>query len=253
MPLLPSLPRNVLTAGLLGVMLSMPLLPGAAVQAQSGDPDKQLRALDSEDYRDRQDQTHRLLADTSLAVEDLAGLMDAAASPEQRHRLLTVARHHVLRERREQMFDRPDRGSLGISHRTIAPDDLPGDTGGHGAAVEIVLTLPGFPAYAALEVGDRIVAVDDQPLPPDFTADHFRELIVNFRSGETIKLTLDRHGERIDRTIELVSAQALTAMYDPTRLQLRPQFEDDWLNVRRRLLADAPDRAPLRLPADTGE
>lgn len=235
--------RLTIVPGLLAALLTV---SAGELRAQVSDAEQVLAALDSPDYRQRQDQTLALLADDAIELDDLAELFARARSVEQRHRLLGVARHHVLRQRREQVFDRPDRGSLGISHRTLGVDELPEHEGHDGAAVEILFTLPGFPAHGRLEAGDRVIALGGEPLPRDFTAEDFRNRIVNFRSGDELQLTIERQGEQLTRTVPLASAQALGAMYDPVGLHLRPQFENDWQEIRRSLELEPPGE-PLRL------
>ncbi|MFA9478428.1 hypothetical protein ACERK3_08975 [Phycisphaerales bacterium AB-hyl4] len=242
--------RHWVSAIAVGLLAGLLALSAGSTRAESMDLEKILAALDSADPRERREQTLQLLADNSLELETIAQLLARARSHEQRHRLLGVAQHHVLRQRREHVFDRPDRGSLGISHRTVAAEDLPDTPDHNGPAIEIVVTLPGFPAHGQLVAGDRVIAIDGEPLPPDFTADHFRELIVNYRSGEKLHVTIDRDGQRLDRTIELASAQALGAMYDPNRLQLRPQFERDWQTAKGNLQigeSTEPESGPLQL------
>lgn len=232
----------------IGLLAGLLLVPLGQARAQSQDPEQILAALDSEDYRERQDQTHALLTDETLDLDDVDDLLARSRTPEQRHRLLSVAQHHVLRRRREHVFDQPDRGSLGVSHRTITADDLPDAARHGGPSVEVVLTLPGFPAHGRLEAGDRIVGLAGEALPADFTADHFREMIMRYRSGDELEMTIERHGEQLTRTIELASAQALGAMYNQGELQLRPQFANDWANARRTLqVDDEADAMPLQL------
>jgi hypothetical protein len=108
-----------------------------------------VRQLDDPSYDRRQAAMAALIASEAPNAQFYAILDRSRLSQEQRHRLLLVSR--------ERLLNRP-RGALGISMQWIpAPDEASGE-------VRIINLLPGLPAEEVLELGDRIVQVDGQPL-----------------------------------------------------------------------------------------
>src|SRR3712207_405945 len=61
------------------------------------DPSTTLEQLNDSDHAVREAATRRLLRDETLALDALRELYGRAESPEQRHRLIDVLRHHAIR------------------------------------------------------------------------------------------------------------------------------------------------------------
>ncbi len=212
------------------------LLPGVSGQVvddgQTNDA-RVLIELNDDDYRVRQAATRRLLGDEALTQDDLDRLFIASETPEQRHRLLRVARHRVLREMiRDRFDDQPGPGSMGLSHQT-ARIGGPGDD--QQVGVMVVTTLPGFPAYALLEPNDVIVGFAGEAITEKATADKFPELIRRHQAGEEVDLTVLRDGAPMLLRFRLGNGQALGEVYNTTELILNPPYSQAWAAVQARM------------------
>ena len=237
-------------------------------------PVDQVPALASPDPAARERATFALLQDTSLDDAALESLFAVAATREQVQRLLTVARHHVIRRMREADFAVRGSGSLGISQRILIPgvadDDgrpqappglnapnrpAPGpglDAAGAAAAGYGVIvndTFPGFPAYAVLRPGDRIVGLNDIRIGGQISADNFQEMIKLNPAGREVRLRVLRGGEELEVAVTLAPSNALSAFYAGPGGTLDAAYETQWTAARDRLLTHvAPgltDPAPL--------
>ncbi len=92
-------------------------------------------------------------------------------------------------------------GFIGIRHRTLP---LRNDQGGVDRIVEVTQVLPGLPAErGGLRHGDRVLAMEDEPLAgPDPAADLSRR-IGAAGPGAAIRLEILRDGERSE--VEIVT------------------------------------------------
>lgn len=203
-----------------------------------------LKALDAKDYFIRQQATDQLLQDKALTLGRLKHLYSRATSLEQRHRLLNVARHWLLRQAAKEAFPPPGTGALGLSHRALPAGAAPGLD---RAAVEVLATLPGFPAYAWLHPGDLITGINGRPLTADTTAEGFRLAIQNLQDGDAISLNVHRRGKDLTVRFTLGSGMALGAMYIPGNLQLTPDFLAKWAALRQTLTALGPKPTTIKV------
>ncbi len=101
----------------------------------------------------------------------------------------------------------------------------------------VVLTLPGFPAYALLEPGDVIVGFADQPIQEKVTATLFQQLIRRHQAGEELNVTVVRDGVAESLRFRLGNGQALGAVYDSTGVALNRSYQERWFSTRERMLA----------------
>lgn len=191
-----------------------------------------LGQLGSDDYATRQRITRQLRADRTLTDETLAGLLAASETPEQRHRLLDIARHHTLRRAREQMFTEPGKAAIGFTYDVLAAGEMPGLD---QSAVQVGCTLAGFPAHSYLEPGDLIVAFDGDLLPDSLTPQY--KLLSRLQSGDDVTMTVYRGGQRVSVQVRLARAEALSQMYAVPDLALRPRFVAAWSDAREQLLS----------------
>ena len=118
---------------------------GVMVAAAAPLPMTVLEELGSNDYQVRQAASRRLLADPNLTVQDIAALWPAATTAEQRHRLIALARHHLLRSIVQGQFAGPPAAAIGVTHKPVNPNQMPELD---RPAVRVVQTLPGFPGHA---------------------------------------------------------------------------------------------------------
>jgi len=216
--------------------------------AQPTDATELLAALNDPSFETREAATQRLLADESLTEADILGLLGEAKSPEQRHRLMRVARHHVLTRARIEHFKDDANASLGISQEVVV-------AGREQAAVRVILTLPGFPAHAHLRPGDLITAIDGDTFPAAFNGQGFAAKVRSYKPGQAMTLTIRRDDQRLDVKVALASGEALEAMYDTGSVGLTFQFAAIWRQARGRFAQAMPELeelAPVK-DADTGD
>ncbi len=216
----------------------------AFAQAQPLDPVALLADLDSPDYAVRSTATQTLLAAPHIDDDEWGELFAQARSPEQRHRLLAAARHHLLATLRRKEFPERGPGSLGMTQRVITPAERL-QTGRAGVLVNS--TLPGFPAYAHLLPGDLIVAINGTPIDTDVSDDRFQQLVQLNPAGQTVTLTLVRDGQDLDRQITLASFEALARMYERGDMGVSARFEVQWRQWRDRLVVHASDAGPVQI------
>ena len=147
-----------------------------------------LDQLAAGDYQTRELATTQLLTDELITPKEIVELYAMAKTPEQRHRLMAIARHHQLRQQQIEHFPQDDKASIGIIHRGMGRSQLPPLD---RPAVRVVHTFPGFPGYAYLRPGDLILTVDDQPMPdssdPGDLANQFVAMIQRFRCNESVR------------------------------------------------------------------
>jgi C-terminal processing protease CtpA/Prc len=195
-----------------------------------------LAELNDDDYRVRQAATRRLLSDETLTQEDLDRLYTQSVTPEQRHRLLLVARHHLIsRMMQERYGDQPGQGSMGLSHH-VAEVTVPADATPR-TGVLVVMTLPGFPAYALLEPGDVIVDFAGEPIPDNMTPAQFQQMIRTFQQGQQIELAVVRDNAVEHVLFRLGYSQGLGEVYDTGGITLNEPYRGSWDQLRARMRA----------------
>ncbi len=197
--------------------------------------------LASDQFAVRQRMTQRLLADERLDQGDIAQLYTKAHAPEQRHRLLNVARHHAVQEMRQRMFDDQEgSAAIGVRHSAFSAGQIPElDQPG----LIIVETFPGFPGHAHLRRGDMILKIDGRAFPADLstgkTAELFVRIVQEHRAGQSIHLDVHRNGRTVNIQFQLASLSALRAMYKDAQ-NLQQPFLEQWLSVRHKLVHQQP-------------
>jgi C-terminal processing protease CtpA/Prc len=218
------------------------LVCAAPLRAQE---DTLLDALNHDEYPVREQATADLLADETLTAKRIDALFADAWSPEQRHRLVDIARHHFIRDIIRTEFGHGEQGSLGV---TISPGEIGQVAGLNQPGVFITRTHPGFPAYTKLKTDDLILAVNGNAPGPELTGgqltSYLIERIKGYAAGEHVAMTIYRDGARHEVDIQLASRAALDAIYqqDPPmrvqaaaiingQLQVEPQ-------IARQVLAD---------------
>lgn len=211
--------------------------------------DEWLGRLGSTDYTDRQAATEQLLADQPRTEQAIITMYAAAQTHEQRHRLMTVARHQLLRRLRQQVFaNKQGPGSIGVAHEVVSPTQLPLL---NESAILVIKTLPGFPAHEVLRSGDVILAVvGEAPFTSHrqgvSTTDLFNLYIQKRGAGGTVRLKVYRDRHVITLDVPLASSTALTKMYPRDFNQaLAEPFAGQWAKLRTRLEAQGPPRSDL--------
>ena len=218
--------------------------------------EEMLQMLGSPEYARRQAASDALLADRTLADDALVSLYGAAKTGEQRHRLLAVARHNLLRSARLARNHKVgESGSIGIAHEGRISSTLPGL---NRPAVMVVRTLPGFPAHERLRIGDLILAVDGRQLVENGRAallrQEFPARIRSKKAGQTVRLSIFRDRRAFDVVLPLATGRALEEMY-PQKIDyaLAEPYRSQWMRLRARLEALEPPRRDLSNLESAGE
>ena len=138
--------------------------------------DPQLRELvqrlDDPSFNAREAAVQEIIKDADDRVQLYALLAKNELTVEQRYRLLGVLRDYLLTM---------PRGAVGIRMENMLPGMAVA-----GAGVRVAELLPGLPAERVLEVGDRIMSIDGQPLT--VTSDLQRH-VQSKRPGQKITIT----------------------------------------------------------------
>ncbi|MEX2214702.1 MAG: PDZ domain-containing protein [Phycisphaeraceae bacterium] len=223
----------------LAALLLFALITPLRADVTAGD----MAALKDDDFAKRVAVTRKLLADDTLTPQQIARAYQASSSAEAKHRLMTIARHHFVRRMREQEFGKedPQRGALGLTHAPMTSDQMP-ELG--KSAVIVKRTLPGFPAYATLEAGDLILAIDGEPIPPGITSDQittmFGDRIQRIDAGKTAQFTILRDGKTLDVNVTTASHNALRLMYNTGGLEDR--YQRAWLGFHDAMTKEEKER-----------
>ncbi len=219
------------------------------LRAADSDDAPILAQLADTDFPTRQRATEQLLRDERLTAAAIEGLYAKASSDEQRHRLLVVARHHLVREIMRREFEHKGRGFIGIGYQPTTWSDRSNRV---RPAIAVTSTIPGFPGHAYLRTGDVIVGFEGHDVagPHDQVAigQAFKRLIESKRAGDKVALTLRRDGRDVVLDVHLASAGAL--VYDRRNGRLLPNVLKQWQRVRAALQAVEPRSSPL--PLDLG-
>lgn len=191
--------------------------------------------LDAPDFRTRERATSEIVAAMYRREMLYAVLARETLSVEQRHRLLSVLRQTLL--------DAP-RGAIGISMREQRGED---------GAVEVLVAdlIPGLPAEEVMRIGDRITAIDGEPMT------RLTDLINRVqmrRPGDTVTLSvrrpkldpmgrtrLDENGVPIYEEMEIdLTLGSADLLVDPRTGQ--PQINSEVVRMRQREIAAAERR-----------
>jgi len=218
-----------------------PAEPAAPDDAAPADPDAALiKQLSHPGFGQREDAYFKLLRLDDVDEARMLKWMDLADSLEARHRVLSAAQHHVLRNFIDRHFAGQEHGSVGLTQQVLLAEQAP-DV--RRAAVLVVMTFPGFPAYAHLKPGDMIIRFNGQDIPEKMDVDMFRDMVQQHRNGDRVTLVAIRQGKPIELAFELGSFEALRRMYQHNDRSLQPPFRDAWHKTRDKLL-DAVDPTP---------
>lgn len=208
-----------------------------------------IEQLGDPDYATRRAATLHLLNDNSLTADRLTLLMAATNTTEQRHRLLNIAKHHILR--RELAGAPPNvriTGGMGILHKIQQAGMLPQVD---GAASVVITSLPGFPGYAAFEPGDLIIGINGKPWPKNLDQLKLDRALSPYSAGDEVSFLVIRDGQSRTATLTLAPSTDLRRMYQGSDGRLQRTYQRLWDNARADMLKNAPDLKPTPLPAAT--
>lgn len=220
--------------------------------AQLGDADPAVRIAATEVLMQRAD----------LTDEHIAAAFAAAALPEQRHRLTTIATHRFLVQWPDQAetpspdeldvqpaddeADAPGTGCVGVSFEI----DLTDRTGRTVKPTAVVLgTAPGLPGHVMMRPGDVIVAMNGKPLPGDLDPRgvKFRALIQQHQPSTVITFDIRRGSVSLRKIITLASTQRLLHLYSPHSTVRKPEIQRALKAHLKNLGADVEPAEPIRV------
>lgn len=234
--------RSVWTpVSMLAVLLTP--LAGFAADPVAADPFI-LKQLENEDYAQRQHATSQLLRDERLTVAAIERLYELSTGEEQRHRLLVVARHHMVRHIIQSEFDSDGHGFIGIG---LASTTWLDDAHRTRPAIAVTATIPGFPGHVYLQPGDLIVDFEglgvvgaDGPIAVDMA---FKGMITSKRAGQKVALTVLRDGRKLG--VNVVLANATAVVYDKDTVGLQPDIQNRWQQRKKQLQETQPKVEPI--------
>ena len=220
------------------IVAAMVLFPSVAAAGEVEDGTLLLlQRLGDSRFAVRQAATNELLKDDSLTLNAICALYRCATHEEQRHRLLGVARHHMLRLKAVEKFRGGRQGVIGIRMQPATIDTLhePSEP-----AVRVTAVFAGFPGYVHLRPGDLILRLDRERVADAIS---FGTLVRKKQPGERIDLTVLREGQRVAVRFKLFDVRAMREMYDVNSSTLRtPRLRDafgkQWQQLRISLESD---------------
>lgn len=227
----------------------------AEVATRSDDPMPLLEDLASSDYRAREAATRRLLAMDQINHAMLRRMYDRIDIAEQRNRMFTVAQHHLLRAMQQEV-GKSDGGVIGIRIEGVNAREIKDSD---RAAVRVVYTMPGFPSYAHLEVGDLITHINGEPLVhsgdgAEAMAALQHTVMENHHAGQKISTTVLRSGKTRTFRFKLGSRTAMSTLYvnhATLRPKLKPSVERYITSMHESLAGadEATAKLDVKLPA----
>jgi len=255
------------------LILILLLIVSPSALAQEVDPlaglsrEQLVVLLDDADFEVREDAERRLIADDTLDQPALRELLLGAQSDEQRHRLIRVAEHHVLRFFRQRDFGahtlpavdggvviRPQpRGSasIGYTYDTLTADQNPL---ANRPGIYVAATMPGFPANQHLRPGDVIISIGSRPVPVSQDAagviNWINFVIGSYQPGDTMTMSVMRGSQTLNLAITCAQRAALEQMYTSDAFKapvLAETYDRQWQTALEQLTQGLPQRPVLTL------
>jgi hypothetical protein len=119
------------------------------------------------------------------------------------------------------------------------------------AAITVMELQPGFPAAEILRPGDRIVAVNGEALPEDFTIQEFQQFINTSKPGSKVRLTVVRGKEQLKLDVPLAGLKEAGAPFITEFMSQRMMRAESYLLELKTGAARPltfPDAGGVRLP-----
>ena len=220
---------------------AMVVLLAVVSTAYGFDEAEVLAKLGHDDWAVRQQVSRQLLADADLTGSQIDSLFSRATNAEQRHRLLDVARHHLLREVGRRQAAKGDQACLGVGLLPINPSQIKGMD---QPLSYVDRTYPGLPGFVWFVPGDMIMAIDDQRAParkPGQTHSFITDFIKAHSPGDMVTITVRRDGRTLNVAVRLADRNALVHLYGehqnaPAGGTLRPEHRQEWQQRRKELI-----------------
>jgi hypothetical protein len=157
--------------------------------------------LDDPSFEIRETAARELIQSTTDRLQLYAILGGHDLTVEQRYRLLQIVRDHLVNM---------PRGAIGIEM-----EGFPQGMAVPGTGVRVKSLIPKLPAERVLQVGDRIMAIDDQPLT---VSTDLQRHVQSKRPGEKITMLIRR--SRVDERGDLVLDANNQPVTDDLRIEL---------------------------------
>jgi hypothetical protein len=155
--------------------------------------------LNAPKYSIRDWAQHYLMQQSPDSLPVIEKALDSAGDAETAMRLSSVAMHLFLKGRTQFDGRASVLGiSLGIETVRLGPHE-----GDERTAVAVMDLQPGFPAAEVLRVGDRILMINNEPLPSDMTIESFRQHVNTAQPGTVIQLRVLRGRQQVAVSVRL--------------------------------------------------
>ena len=142
---------------------------------------------------------HYLIQQAATELPAIERALDESRDAEVIVRLARIAEHLFLKART------PFEGHaslLGISLGLVQVRTGT-DADSRRRAILVNELQPGFPAAEVLRPGDRIIALNHEPFPPDMNIEEFRRTVNTAAPGTVLKLTVLRGRKQLDVGVRL--------------------------------------------------
>ncbi|WP_428387046.1 PDZ domain-containing protein [Mucisphaera sp.] len=206
----------------------------ASTAGAQGEASSILEQLNDPDYATREAASGQLLTDPAIDLEVIAELLSEAPHLEQQERLLAAARHRFVAQLIRENYPWQGPGSIGIIQRPADPIEVDGVV---RPAILVIQTLPGFPAHQRLRPGDRLIAIDGEPLTAANPVEQFQTVTQATPPGGRLGIRLWRAGRTLDVAIETAPLEALRLTYAGPQYTLTEGPALLWQGKRAELVA----------------
>jgi hypothetical protein len=195
----------------------------AAAPLNDADLKTLVAKLNDPDVREREQATVQMLDDARITLQTVSRLLTdqkSTLSPEQRTRLLVVARDRFMKS---------DRAALGFQFGGQLQD-----------RIVVGQTYPKFPSFTMLEVGDIIVGAEGVDLVGPAGRLALQAIIVSRDPGDALALVIRRGKEKLELNVPLGKFGDLDQPGMPRQMQVNrptdPMLQRAW-KVRSRLMS----------------
>ncbi len=210
-----------------------------------------LSQLNDVDPAVREDATFALMRVAGLDEAMLMQWYGQATTPEAKVRVLRVAEQWSIADAVAlglPAFDPelPEPGAMGMSH--ILAELPPEEEGGEPRrVVQVVRTLPGFPAHVWLREGDFVLAIGQDSLEAIESAEGYTEAVRAIPAGQAVTLEVLRGETTLEVTMTLARRAGLSYAYDRNQSLSQP-CQGAWRSLRHRIEMAHPSDEVLILP-----
>ena len=227
----------------------LPTLSGASF-------DQLVSQLGHADFARREQATTALMIREDITDKQLAAALKKSDSPEAHQRLIAVAMHYFYRQVQAEPgalapdFQDED-AALGVSFSRIngEPQSMVVRAHQHPLlehpAMLISRVYPGFPAFAYLQPGDMIFAINGKFFSDDLGHEEFSDRIRRHKAGDRVTMDVVRGGRSIRLNVQLAQRRRLDDVSKLLGNGTEPSLYMPWRLHLRQLLQNVDEPAPI--------